>query len=447
MVSEVIYYQKQTKAAAPGIRTFKLSQLKAAEYNPRTIDDAAMAGLTKSIERFGCVEPIVVNVRGGANRIVGGHQRLKALAALGVKQCICVTVNCNEADEKLLNLSLNNPLIQGQFIEQIGEYIAALQKEIPRDSAFLDMRIAELADEIQASGKEGLTPDDQIPEPPKKPKTKTGDLYILGQHKLFCGDSTSKESVAACLQKERPLLMVTDPPYGVQYDPAWRHKIGVNNSTRTGAVANDNRASWSEAFNLFHPDVAYIWHSGLHAMEVERSLSACGLELRAQIIWVKQRFVLSRGHYHWRHEPCFYAVRGNGGGQWRGNRKHSTVWADIIDHFAEMPDMLVCEIDAETLYAFEAGRTTVWRIAYDKGTETIHSTQKPVECMARPMRHNSSEGDAVCDPFLGTGSSIIAAEKFNRRCFGMEIDPIYCDVIVRRWEEYTGKKAELIRGK
>jgi ParB-like chromosome segregation protein Spo0J len=147
----------------PGIKTFKLSQLKAADYNPRTIDDEALAGLTKSIERFGCVEPIIINVRGGKKTIVGGHQRLKALAALGVKQCICVTVDCSAADEKLLNLSLNNPLIQGQFIEDISQYIEAMQKQMPKDTAFLDMRIAELRGEIsKMSKKDAKIPDEQF---------------------------------------------------------------------------------------------------------------------------------------------------------------------------------------------------------------------------------------------------------------------------------------------
>ncbi len=433
--------------AMPEIREFVLGVLNPADYNPHAISDEALAGLTKSIERFGCVEPIIVNVRGGRNRIIGGHARYRSLTALGVTKATCVVMDLSDDEEKLLNITLNNPSIQGQFTEALGEMIAILRKDIGDDQALIDLRISELQDSLPSAPREGKTGDDDIPEPPKKAATKPGDLWILGEHRLLCGDSTNRDHVGHCLEGKRPRLMVTDPPYGVEYDATWRNKAGVSNSSRTGAVANDDRASWSETFSLFNPDVIYVWHSALHASDVERSLSACGFELRAQIIWVKPRFALSRGHYHWRHEPCFYAVRKNGAGaQWRGGRKQATVWAEIIDHFAEMKNLLVCPVDADTLYAFEASRTTVWNIPYDKGDETMHSTQKPVECMARPMRHNSSEGDAVCDPFLGTGSSLIAAEKLSRRCYGLEIDPVYCDVIVSRWEAWTGKKANRVKG-
>ncbi len=431
----------------PKLQEFQLAELNPAEYNPHAITDDALAGLTKSLERFGCVEPIVVNIRGGRNRIVGGHSRCKGLLALGVTRAVCVTVDLSDAEEKLLNVTLNNPRIQGQFTDALGVMIAKLRASLPDESALLDLRIRELAADLPDPPREGRTGDDEIPEPPKKAITKPGDLWILGDHRLLCGDSTKKDLVGRCLQAERPRLMVTDPPYGVQYRPNWRNDAGVSSSTKVATVANDNRASWSETFNLFSPSAIYVWHGALHAAEVERSLTACGFELRAQIIWVKRRFVLSRGHYHWRHEPCFYAVRKNGGGgQWRGGRKQSTVWADIIDHFAEMPELLVCPVDAETLYAFEAGRTTVWEIPYDKGVGSDHATQKPVECMARPMQHNSSEGDTVSDPFLGTGSTIIAAEKLGRKCYGLEIDPVYCDVIVERWQAWTGKKAKRVKG-
>lgn len=167
------------KMRTPQIKKFKLKELQAAEYNPRVISEDALEGLSKSISRFGCVEPIVVNTRGGKNVIVGGHQRLKALEKLKTKDVICVTVSCNKADEKLLNLSLNNPAIQGQFIEGISEYIDKLRADMPDDTDYLELRIDELRGEIEETF-EGLTDDDAVPEPPKKAKTKTGDLYILG---------------------------------------------------------------------------------------------------------------------------------------------------------------------------------------------------------------------------------------------------------------------------
>jgi DNA modification methylase len=163
--------------------------------------------------------------------------------------------------------------------------------------------------------------------------------------------------VAAVLAGVQPHLMVTDPPYGVAYDPAWRNRAGLSSTLRVGKVENDDRADWREAWALFPGEVAYVWHGALHATTVAESLTACGFEIRAQIIWAKERLVMGRGHYHWQHEPCWYAVRGTG--HWSGDRK----------------------------------QTTLWQIA-SKGqdAETTHGTQKPVECMARPLRNNSSPG-------------------------------------------------------
>ena len=205
--------------------------------------------------------------------------------------------------------------------------------------------------------------------------------------------------------------MVSDPPYGVEYDPTWRNEAGVSATARTGAVSNDHRADWREAWALFPGDVAYVWHAGIHAGTVADSLTACGFAIRAQIVWVKPRLVLSRGHYHWQHEPCWYAVRDGATGHWQGARDQTTVWT------------------------IGSGG--------DEDTATIHGTQKPVECMRRPIVNNSAEGDAVYEPFAGSGSTVIAAETTGRRCLAMELDPRYCDVIVQRWQGLTGKAAVL----
>jgi DNA modification methylase len=202
--------------------------------------------------------------------------------------------------------------------------------------------------------------------------------------------------------------MVTDPPYGVSYDPAWRHRVGVNRSSRLGKVANDERADWEAAWKLFPGNIAYVWHGALHATTVADSLQKQGFVIRAQIIWAKERLVIGRGDYHWQHEPCWYAVREKG--HWTGDRK----------------------------------QTTLWTIASGgQDTETVHGTQKPVECMRRPMLNNSEAGAAVYDPFLGSGTSLIAAETVGRSCFAAEIDPLYVDVAIRRWQAFTGQTATL----
>jgi DNA modification methylase len=204
------------------------------------------------------------------------------------------------------------------------------------------------------------------------------------------------------------MLMVTDPPYGVDYDPAWRHRLGVNRSARRGKVLNDEQADWEAAWALFPGNIAYVWHGALHALTAASSLTRNGFEIRSQIIWAKQRLVIGRGDYHWQHEPCWYAVRTKG--HWTGDRKQTTLWS------------------------ISSGAQDV---------QTSHSTQKPVECMRRPLLNNSLPGEAVYDPFLGSGTTLIAAETSGRLCLAIELDPRYVDVAIRRWEAFTGKTATL----
>jgi DNA modification methylase len=224
----------------------------------------------------------------------------------------------------------------------------------------------------------------------------------------LCGDSTDPQAVAAVLWQDKPLLMVTDPPYGVQYDPGWRHQAGINHSSRRGKVRNDETADWSAAWELFPGDIAYVWHGALHATTVADSLKQKGFAIRAQIVWAKERLVIGRGDYHWQHEPCWYAVRNKG--HWTGDRKQTTLWS------------------------IPSG---------GQDTDTVHGTQKPVECMRRPLLNNSNSGDPVYDPFLGSGTTLIAAEATGRVCLCLELEPLYVDVAVRRWQAFTGREAIL----
>jgi DNA modification methylase len=177
---------------------------------------------------------------------------------------------------------------------------------------------------------------------------------------------------------------------------------------RIGKVENDDRADWREAWALFRGEVAYVWHGALHAGAVADSLVSCGFHIRAQIIWAKDRLVLGRGDFHWQHEPAWYAVRG--ASHWKGGRQQTTLW-----HIASR----------------------------GQDTQTIHSTQKPVECMRRPIENNSSPGQAVYEPFAGSGTTIIAAEMSGRVCHAIEVNPLYVDVALRRWEAFSGKTATL----
>jgi DNA modification methylase len=248
---------------------------------------------------------------------------------------------------------------------------------------------------------EGLTDPDDVPEE-RATDIVAGDLFELGRHRLICGDSTDALVVDKVLAGVKPHLMVTDPPYGVKYDPLAARSTGV----AAGRVMNDDRADWREAWALFPGSVAYVWHADLRARHVVESLEATGFICRAQIIWDKTRPVMSRGHYHFQHEPCWYAVRRGATASWSGDRRQSTVWAILHQR-----------------------------------SETGHGTQKPVECMRRPIENNSSPGQAVYEPFSGSGTTIIAAEQTGRACYAIELNPAYVQMAIDRWEAFTGQKA------
>ncbi|RMF71540.1 MAG: site-specific DNA-methyltransferase, partial [Planctomycetota bacterium] len=244
-------------------------------------------------------------------------------------------------------------------------------------------------------------------EPPEVAVTRPGDVWLLGDHRLLCGDATNADHVARLFAGATAGLMVTDPPYGVSYHPEWRQAAGLADGGRTAEIANDDRVDWTDAWRLFPGNVAYVWHAGVHAASVAAQLESVGFGIRAQIIWAKPTFAISRGHYHWKHEPAWYLVREGATASWSG------------DH----------------------AQCTVWEIAHDRDDVTEHSTQKPLECMLRPMRnHDIAE---VYDPFVGSGTTIMAAERARRRCFAMEITPSFCDVAVSRWERSAAAEAIL----
>jgi DNA modification methylase len=247
-----------------------------------------------------------------------------------------------------------------------------------------------------------------VPELSEKAVTTMGDIWCAGSHRIACGDCTDAKAVAGLLAGAAPHLMVTDPPYGVDYDPTWRHRLGINQSARRGKVRNDHQSDWEAAWALFPGNIAYVWHGALHATTVAESLVRQGFSIRSQLIWAKARLVIGRGDYHWQHEPCWYAVRTKG--LWTGDRKQTTLW--------NIP-------------------------SGNQDFETPHSTQKPVECMRRPIQNNNCPGQEVYDPFLGSGTTLIAADTIGRSCLAMELEPRFVDVAVRRWEAFTGNKAAL----
>ena len=381
--------------------------------NARTHSDEQVAQIAAAITEFGWTNPILI---GDDDVIIAGHGRLMAAQRLGMAEVpVIVLGHLNEAQRRAVVVSDNKiALNAGWDLEILMEQIELIRSDgFELDLiGFSDDELAEIMDGLEEDADDGGAVDgeDEVPEAPVEPVSRLGDLWVLDGHRLLCGDSTVATDVDRVMGGVRPMLMVTDPPYGVEYDPSWRNKALGQATSRTGKVLNDDKADWRETWSLFPGDVAYIWHGALHATTVADSLIASGFNVRSQIIWAKDRLILSRGDYHWQHEPCWYAVRKGGKGHWAGDRKQTTLW-----HIANK----------------------------DQDAQTVHGTQKPVECMRRPILNNSSPGQAVYEPFMGSGTTLIAAETTGRVCLGIELNPAYVDVGVERWQNLTGKEATL----
>jgi DNA modification methylase len=395
------------------VEHWPIERLIAYANNPRLHSEADLDKLVASICKWGWTNPVLVDEPG---MLIAGHGRVAAAARLGLNSIpVIIARGWSEAEKQAYRLADNELAARASWDPDL------LRSEL-RDLKFngFDLELIgfepdRLEDILAGLGSRGLIDPDSTPEIPENPVTQSGDVWLAERHRIGCGDSTNAADVEPVLAGSRPDLMITDPPYGVDYDPSWRARRGVSSGKLAqGKVLNDNRADWRQAYALFTGDVAYIWHGALHGDVVAGDLAACGLQLRAQIVWVKQHFTLSRGHYHWQHENCWYAVREGKPGHWQGDRRQTTVW----------------EIPNNNPFG-NRQREQSWG----------HGTQKPVECMRRPIVNNSRPGQLVYDPFLGSGTSLIAAEMTGRICCGLELSPAYVDVILRRWQAFTGRTA------
>ena len=395
------------KASAPLAITYRpIGDLIPYARNARTHSEAQVALIAGSIREFGFTNPVLVD---GSNGIIAGHGRVMAAGKLGMTAVPVIELSHLSEAQKRAYVLADNKLAEraGWDVEMLALEVADLAT-LGIDLMDLGFTGRELDELLRQNGADPR--EDEVPPVPDVPVSRSGDVWLLGPHRLICGDATDATIVARVLNGVTPHLMVTDPPYGVSYDPEWRNRAGASETKRVGKVLNDDRADWRAAWALFPGEVAYIWHGALHAAVVAESLEAAGFAIRSQIIWAKERLVLSRGHYHWQHEPCWYAVRSSGTGHWSGDRKQTTLWS------------------------IPSG---------EQDADTVHGTQKPVDCMRRPMLNNSSPGQAVYEPFCGSGSSLIAAETTGRVCHAVELDPAYVDVALLRWQAFTGKEAVL----
>ncbi len=388
------------------LRRVKASTLLANPLNYRKHPPRQKALLSQLLSEVGYADALLAYETPEGLRLIDGHLRAETTPDQEVPVLV-LDVTEQEANKLLLTL---DPLAG------LAETDAGLLGELLKSTettgdlaAWMEERAEEVGIANDPAEEPAEIPPDRYEEVLKKYPVQPGDIWQLGKHRLLCGDSRVRSDVLRLLDGATPHLMVTDPPYGVEYDPNWRNEALRADGSPIGAraigtVENDGEADWTGSWMNFPGDVAYVWCASLHVGVVQKSIEQAGFEVRSSIIWAKNMFAIGRGDYHWRHEPCWYAVRKGKTGHWNGDRS----------------------------------QTTVWEIDKPHKSESGHSTQKPIECMARPIRNNSTPGDSVYEPFAGSGTTLLAAEELGRSCFAIEIRPEYCAVICERWHKQTG---------
>jgi DNA modification methylase len=393
------------------IQTWPVSKLVPYFRNPRK-KDHVVERMAASINEFGFKIPILARSSG---EVVDGHLRLKAAEKLGMQEVpVILCDEWSEAQVKAFRLMVNRSVTWAEWDEELLALEIGELRTLDFDLSLTGFEPVEI-DEFLFGDEKDDGQEQDVPVLTEQAITQLGDLWMCGEHRVLCGDATSAEVVGRLLGSTKPALMVTDPPYGVDYDPNWRERAGLGRQRQTGTVANDQQVDWSAAYGLFPGAVAYVWHAGVHAAEVAANLESAGFRIRSQIVWAKQHFALSRGNYHWQHEPCWYAVKEGQSANWCGDRTQSTLW------------------QVANLNPFGGSEEEA----------TGHGTQKPVELMRRPILNNSVRGDIIYDPFLGSGTTLVAAHSTERICFGLDIDPRYIDMAVQRWQKLTGQVAVL----
>ncbi|MFF0831007.1 site-specific DNA-methyltransferase [Brevibacillus sp. NPDC003359] len=398
------------------IRTIPVSMINAAEYNPR-LDlqpgDPEYEKLKRSIEEFGYVEPVIWNET--TSNIVGGHQRYKVLAnELGRTEIEVVVVKMDPDKEKALNIALNK--VGGDWdLPKLRDLMTDLQVSdldlslTGFDTADLDELIEQFSfePEIVEVEEDDFDVEGELSKI-EEPMTQPGDLWILGRHRLLCGDSTNLSDVEQLMNGQRADMVFTDPPYNVDYTGKTEDALKIQNDKMADGQFRDFLVTVYQ--NLFHVSkegaAIYVCHADSEGVNFRSSMVEAGWLLKQCLIWVKNVFVLGRQDYHWRHEPILYGWKPGAAHNWYSDRKQDTVW----------------EIDKPI-------------------RNGEHPTMKPIALVSRALQNSSKRGDIALDLFGGSGSTMAAAEQTDRTAYLMEIDPKYCDVIAKRWEQLTGEIA------
>jgi DNA modification methylase len=414
--------------AAPRIEIWSIQKLVFYAKNPRK-NDAAVDRMVASIREYGFKIPVLALSSG---EVIDGHLRLKAAHKLGIAQVpVILCDEWTEAQVKAFRLMVNRSVNWAEWDSELLAQELADLKGLDFDLSLTGFDDREIDDFLSDPGDDDGA--NVVPPIPENPASRLGDLWLLGKHRLICGDCTQADVVTKLIGDVQPLLMVTDPPYGIALDSEWRDRAGLNGcgpaeasymKHRTAghtntSISSDTRADWSEAFALAPSlQVGYVWHASVHTREVLDGLLRIGFLYPQQIIWNKGRTVLTRTHYWYQHEPCWYVRKKNA--PWFGRAgDNSTVWDSPSPKFI---------------------------MGGSKEEKFDHPTQKPVELMRKPVLNHTKRGAVVYDPFLGSGTTLIAAELTGRICYGVELDPKYVDCIIQRWQDFTGQKATLESG-
>jgi DNA modification methylase len=412
---------KLTSNPADKVERWSIDRLIPYARNSRTHSPEQVAQLAASIKEWGWTNPILVDTEG---QIIAGHGRLEAARRLKLTEVpVMVADGWTDAQKRAYVIADNKLALNADWNTEMLTYEFDDLKELGFNLDLTGFTLDEIEAMRPEQVSERLTDEDAVPEAPEEPVTKLGDVWILGNHRLMCGDSTSIDAVEKLMNGQTPNTMVTDPPYGVSLDQSWRDKrIGSNDLGKgnSNLVENDGRADWYDAWVLFPGYVAYVWHAGWFTDIVMDSLRRADFEIKQQIIWNKSVMVIGRSDYHFKHEPCWYAIRKNKNHSWKGDRKQTTIW------------------DAAPPNHIMGG---------SKDDKTPHPTQKPAVLYEKAYLNHTNPGEYVYDPFGGSGTAVIVCEKIGRRALVMELDPKYCDVIIKRWQDFTGNKAVHENGK
>lgn len=422
------------------IREIEISKLKRAEYNPRkelTPEDPEYQQLKKSIVEFGYVVPVVVN---SDMTVIGGHQGLTVLENLGYKKIECSVQNLNKTQEKALNLALNK--INGIWDNDKLEKILAELKELEFDmdiTGFTPEELNDIFNDTLEATEDDFDVDKELEEI-TEPVTQLGDMWILGNHRLLCGDSTDKEAVEELMNNKEADMVLTDPPYNVDIENSQGMKIKNDNMDNKTFREFLIKAFKNISEALKAGGAFYIWFASREHINFEKALNENKLKVRQELIWNKNMFVLGSQDYQWKHEPCLYGWKDGAAHYFIDDRTQSTVIEDKHQDFRKLKKEELINI-LEDIYADKTSTTII-----EENRPTIsdlHPTMKPIKLLSRLIKNSSRINESVLDLFGGSGSTLIACEQLNRICYMMELDPKYCDVIIKRWETLTGKKAKL----